>query len=70
LEGQGWEKARAQTVEKIQIVMNSGKYHKDKYMVVKGRKAKVWILLSLLKGGMKYPWKELQRQSVEQRLKE
>jgi hypothetical protein len=24
----------------------------------------------LLRGGTKYPWKELQRQSVEQRLKE
>jgi hypothetical protein len=26
-------------------------------------------ICSFLKGGTKYPWKELQRQSVEQRLK-
>jgi len=30
----------------------------------------VWILLSFLEGGTKYPWKELQRQSLEHRLKE
>jgi hypothetical protein len=29
----------------------------------------VWILGSFLEGGTKYPWKELQRQSVEQGLK-
>jgi hypothetical protein len=34
------------------------------------RKTKVWILRSFLEGGAKYPWKELQRQSSEQRLKE
>jgi hypothetical protein len=33
------------------------------------RKTKVWILPSFLEGGTKYPWEELQRQSVEQRLK-
>jgi hypothetical protein len=30
----------------------------------------VWILWTFLEGGTKYPWKELQRQSVNQRLKE
>jgi hypothetical protein len=30
----------------------------------------VWILLSFLEGESKYPWQEIQRQSVEQRLKE
>jgi hypothetical protein len=31
---------------------------------------KVWILQSFLEGGgAKYPWKELQRQSLEQTLK-
>ena len=34
------------------------------------RKTKVWILRSFLEGGTKYPWKELQRQSVKQRRKE
>ena len=34
------------------------------------KKTKVWILQSFLEGGTKYPWRELQRQSVEQRLKE
>jgi hypothetical protein len=33
-------------------------------------KKKVWVLQSFLEGGTKYPWKELQRQNVEQRLKE
>jgi hypothetical protein len=28
------------------------------------------VLWSFLEGGSKYPWKEIQRQSVEQRLKE
>jgi hypothetical protein len=26
---------------------------------------KVWILQSFLEGGIKYPWKKLQRQNVE-----
>ena len=30
----------------------------------------MWIHWSFLEGGTKYPWEELQRQSVEQRLKE
>ena len=30
----------------------------------------MWILRSFLERGTKYPWEELQRQSVEQRLKE
>jgi hypothetical protein len=30
----------------------------------------VWILRSFFEGGTKYPWKELQRPSVELRLKE
>ena len=30
----------------------------------------VWILQSFLEEGTKHPWKELQRQSMEQRLKE
>jgi hypothetical protein len=30
----------------------------------------VWILDSFLEWGTKYPWKELQRQSVEHKLKE
>jgi hypothetical protein len=34
------------------------------------RKTKVWILRSCLEWGTKYPWKELQRQSVEQRWEE
>jgi hypothetical protein len=34
------------------------------------RKTKVWILQSFLEGGTKYPWEEIQRQSLEQRLKE
>ena len=29
----------------------------------------MWILWSFLEGGTKYTWKELQRQSVKQRLK-
>ena len=34
------------------------------------RKTKVWILRSFVEWGTKYPWKELQRQSSELRLKE
>jgi hypothetical protein len=34
------------------------------------KKIKVWILQSFLEEGTKYPWEEVQRQSVEQRLKE
>ena len=34
------------------------------------KKTKVWIIWSFLEGGTKYPWEELQRQSVEQKLKE
>ena len=34
------------------------------------RKTKVWILRSFLEEGTKYTWKEIQRQSMEQRLKE
>ena len=30
----------------------------------------MWIVLSFLEGGTKYSWKEIQRQSVKQRLKE
>jgi hypothetical protein len=33
------------------------------------RKTKVWVLQSFLEGATKYPWEEIQRQSVEQRLK-
>ena len=32
--------------------------------------SQVWIRQSFLESGTKYPWKELQRQSVEQRMKE
>jgi hypothetical protein len=39
-------------------------------MRLKKRKTKVWILLSFLEGGTKYSWEAIQRQSVEQRLKE
>jgi hypothetical protein len=39
-------------------------------MKLKKRKTKVWILQSFLEGGTKYPWEEIQRLSVEQRLKE
>ena len=35
-----------------------------------GRPNEVWILWSFLEEGTKYPWEELQRQSIEQRLKE
>ena len=34
------------------------------------RKTNVWIIWSFLEGGTKFPWKELQRQNLEQRLKE
>jgi hypothetical protein len=34
------------------------------------KKTKVWILRSFLERGTKYPWKEIQRKSVEQRMKE
>jgi hypothetical protein len=34
------------------------------------RKTKIWTLPSFLEGETKYPWKELQIQSLEQRLKE
>jgi hypothetical protein len=40
-----------------------------KYMKLK-KKTEVWILCSFLEWGTKYPWKELQRPSSEQRLKE
>ena len=40
------------------------------HMKLKKRKTKVWILQSFLEGGTKYPWEEIQRLSVEQRLKE
>jgi hypothetical protein len=30
----------------------------------------VWILRSFLEGGIKYPWEKIQRQSLEQKLKE
>ena len=30
----------------------------------------MWVLLFFLEAGSKYPWEEIQRQSVEQRLKE
>ena len=33
------------------------------------RKTTVWILWSFLEGGTNYPWKELQRRSMEQKLK-
>ena len=29
----------------------------------------MWILLSFLEGGSKYPWEEIQRQSVERNLR-
>jgi hypothetical protein len=35
----------------------------------KKRKTKVWILQSVFEGGPKYPWKELQRQTVGQKMK-
>jgi len=41
-----------------------------KHMKLKRRKTKVWILCSFLEWETKYPWKELQRQSLEQSLKE
>jgi hypothetical protein len=44
--------------------------HKPHETQEERKKVKVWILGSFLEGGTKYPWKELQRQSVEQRLKE
>jgi hypothetical protein len=58
-----WElNSRPLEISKIQIT----KHMKFK----KKEEAKVWILQSFLEGGTKYPWKELQRQSSEQRLKE
>jgi hypothetical protein len=39
-------------------------------LVGKKLKTKVRIIQVFLEWGTKYPWKELQRQSVEQRLKE
>ena len=37
---------------------------------MKLKKTKVWVFWSFLEGGTKYPQEEMQRQSVEQRLKE
>jgi hypothetical protein len=34
------------------------------------KKTKVWILRSFLDRGTKYPWEEIQRQNVEQKLNE
>jgi hypothetical protein len=34
-------------------------------MKLKKKEDQVWILQSFLEGGTKYPWKELQSQSVE-----
>jgi hypothetical protein len=39
-------------------------------MKLKKKKYKVWILQYFLEGGTKYPWEEIQRQSMELRLKE
>jgi hypothetical protein len=38
--------------------------------IQEGRKTKLWMLWSLLEEGRKYSLEKLQRQSVEQRLKE
>jgi hypothetical protein len=38
--------------------------------IYKTKEEKVWKLQYFLEGGTKYPWKELQRQSLEQRMKE
>jgi hypothetical protein len=40
-----------------------------KHMKIK-KKEDQRILLSFLEGGIKYPWKDFQRQTVKQRLKE
>jgi hypothetical protein len=37
---------------------------------VKKKENKVWILWSFLEVGTKYSWEEIQRQSLEQKLKE
>jgi hypothetical protein len=39
-------------------------------MKIKKRKTTVWILRSLLEGVSKYPCEEIQRKSVEQKLRE
>jgi hypothetical protein len=41
-----------------------------KHMKLKQKEDQVWILRSFLECGTKYPWKELQRQSLELRLEE
>jgi hypothetical protein len=38
-------------------------------MKLKKRETTVWILQCFLEGGSKYPWEEIQRQSLEQKLK-
>jgi hypothetical protein len=39
-------------------------------MKLKKKDDQVWMLQSFLEGGIKYSWEKIQRQSVEQRLKE
>jgi hypothetical protein len=43
--------------------------HRPNEAQEEGVSMEVWILQSFLEGGTKYPWKELQRQTVEQGLK-
>jgi hypothetical protein len=57
-----WILAQKLGITKIQFI--------DQMKVKKKEETKVWILQSSLEGGTKYPWEEIQRQSVEQRLKE
>jgi hypothetical protein len=56
-----WILAQKLRIPKIQCAKNTWNSRR--------RKTKVWILQSFLEGETKYPWKELQRQSSEQRLK-
>jgi hypothetical protein len=61
-----WILATKLRISKIQFT----NHRKLKKKEDQRRKTKVWILRSFLEGGTKYPCEEIQRQSVDQRLKE
>jgi hypothetical protein len=56
-----WILAKSLRIPKIQFTNHTK---------LKKKEDQVWILRSFLEGETKYPWMELQRQSVEQRLNE
>jgi hypothetical protein len=56
-----WILAQKSRIPKIQFT---------DHMKLKKKKDQVWILRSFLEEGTKYQWEEIQKQSVEQRLKE